>query len=379
MIWPIKDLSNNNKTNNANESNFKYNNNLQPKGRKLIEDFNKFQLNKSIDNENEFEENCNKHQINNNNSINNNYNISNNNFSFLTPNNKIEKEKEKKSENKNENEKDSGKKENSIQNIKNNIIDNSNSNNAHNMFFTDYGLGYKCNCQKTQCNKYYCQCYREGRYCFNCNCTDCQNQKPQFCASNKHQDAEEENKDKKTVLVACTCTKSGCNKNYCECYKAKVKCTEACRCRNCENCDYHKVEKNEKIEKNTGFQMFECCPANSVFIIKNKIVLEDIEKIEKYRINNKSEPIKRQIKLKIDENILYSSSSEDSGKLGHKRKRINKTSKETEISSNSKKYKLKCDDSYESATKKKNNDKDEYSEGDLFDKDGKLILTDFKF
>ena len=91
MIWPIKDLSNNNKTNNANESNFKYNNNLQPKGRKLIEDFNKFQLNKSIDNENEFEENCNKHQINNNNSINNNYNISNNNFSFLTPNNKIEK------------------------------------------------------------------------------------------------------------------------------------------------------------------------------------------------------------------------------------------------------------------------------------------------
>ena len=30
-------------------------------------------------------------------------------------------------------------------------------------FFTDYGgYGYKCSCSKTQCNRYYCECYRSG-------------------------------------------------------------------------------------------------------------------------------------------------------------------------------------------------------------------------
>ena len=36
-------------------------------------------------------------------------------------------------------------------------------------------------------------------------------------------------------LIICTCSKSGCNKNYCECYKAKVKCNNKCRCIKCLN------------------------------------------------------------------------------------------------------------------------------------------------
>ena len=325
-------------------SNFQIINNHQ-KGRKLLEDFNKI-CNKNLENEVNA---INNNLINNTNNISSNYNISNNNFSFLTPNNKPQKETEKESEKKNE-----IIKENKI------IINDNNVN--HNMFFTDYGLGYKCNCQKTQCNKYYCQCFREGRYCFNCNCIDCNNQKPEYFPTNKHL-IEEENKDKKNISVSCTCTKSGCNKNYCECFKNKVKCNSLCRCRNCENCE------ERKEEKNIGLQNYECCPANSVFIIKNKIVLEDVN-----RNNKKNEPIKRLIKININEDFLSSCSSEEKENLGHKRKRNNDSNIEIEKTKSNKNSKL-SDENTDEATKNKNK---KHLEGDLFDKNGKLILINFK-
>ena len=345
IMWSrMKEFSNYNKNNNPILVDLPYNNN-HPKGRKLIEDFDKFTNNKN-----------NKKEEKNNNQTNNSpakLNISNNNFSFLTPNNnKPEKENEKEEEKKSEN--------------KNIINENSISAN-HNMFFTDCGMGYKCNCQKTQCNKYYCQCFREGRYCFNCNCTDCNNKKPESFPTNKHK-IEEEPKDKKQILVSCTCTKSGCNKNYCECFKSKVKCNSLCRCRNCENCEEGKIE-----EKNEFFQNFECCLANSVFIVKNKIVLEDIDK----KKMKKSEPIKREIKIMISEHLLSSFSSDDNENIGHKRKRKKEGNMEIEIekSMSNKKSKL-SDENTEEATKSKN--KNISCDDGLFDKNGKLIITNFK-
>ena len=36
-----------------------------------------------------------------------------------------------------------------------------NNNNITKKFFTDYGgYGYKCSCSKTNCNRYYCECFR---------------------------------------------------------------------------------------------------------------------------------------------------------------------------------------------------------------------------
>ena len=375
---------------------YNYNNNIppmlsivnpHPKGRKLIEDFNKLTNNKNI--ENEINSIKNSH-INNNNSTNNNYNISNNNFSFLTPTNnnlkneeEKEKEKEKINENDNEieNKKESETKKEIIKDNKviikdsnNNENDNNiiNVNNHNNMFFTDYGFGYKCNCQKTQCNKNYCQCYSEGRYCFNCNCIDCNNKKPEYFATNKHQ-IEEENKDKKGLNISCTCTKSGCNKNYCECFKNKIKCNNLCRCRNCENCEDGK-DKDEKI---LDFQNFKCCPANSIFIIKNKIVFEDLNKYKNIYIKNKKkDAIKRQINITVNENILSSCSSDenDNYSLGHKRKRNNEKKTDIDKSINNKNSKI-SDENTDETTKyqKKNN-----NECNLFDENGKLILTNFK-
>lgn len=33
----------------------------------------------------------------------------------------------------------------------------------------------------------------------------------------------------------CKCSRSGCLKSYCECYEAKVFCSELCKCRGCKN------------------------------------------------------------------------------------------------------------------------------------------------
>ena len=105
-----------------------------------------------------------------------------------------------------------------------------------------------CTCKKTKCVKKYCECFSSGNKCYNCKCENCEN-KPYFIenVSNKKKEEENEenielNEDNEEKLIICTCSKSGCNKNYCECFKAKVKCNNKCRCIKCLN----KSEENNK-------------------------------------------------------------------------------------------------------------------------------------
>ena len=87
-----------------------------------------------------------------------------------------------------------------------------------------------CNCTKTKCMKKYCECFANKRFCKDCHCQDCMNRLPLYNNSNNNMmyltDSD---------LIICTCTKSNCNKKYCECYKAGKKCNEKCRCLNCMN------------------------------------------------------------------------------------------------------------------------------------------------
>ena len=217
--------------------------------------------------------------------------------------------------------------------------------NNNKLFFTEYGLGYKCNCTKTGCNKSYCQCFNQGRYCHGCNCQNCQNKLPENFSCNMRPKEKEEKA--KNILITCTCTKSACNKNYCECYKNKMKCNSNCRCINCENLDNEKSDSFNNNLNNSFNKKYQCCQANSIFIIKNKITLE--EKINE-ELSESSSPLNKNIgmKRKRDENILKSLS--------------NKKSKISEENTN------------ESLKGKKN----DFSESDLFDKEGKLILTHIK-
>ena len=86
-----------------------------------------------------------------------------------------------------------------------------------------------CSCTKTKCIKKYCECFANNRYCKDCHCIDCKNKYIYLNNSYNLKDSSENEK------IFCTCTKSNCNKKYCECYKSRKKCNEECRCVNCLN------------------------------------------------------------------------------------------------------------------------------------------------
>ena len=212
-------------------------------------------------------------------------------------------------------------------NIKNNI------NNKGTKFFTNHNYGYKCSCSKTHCNRKYCECFNSGNYCIDCNCKNCNNKPPVNSYTNKHP-TDESSKNKKEKII-CTCTKSGCNKNYCECYKNGNKCTSLCRCISCENNDEINIKKN-------NVQNYECCPENSIYIIKNDIYIENI-------------------KNKIGFNIATSSAmKENLITLCKKRKR-------EETKNNEENYEKK------KTFNKKTEDFELFNDS-LFDKNGKVIL-----
>ena len=213
-------------------------------------------------------------------------------------------------------------------NIKNNI------NNTGTKFFTNHNYGYKCSCSKTQCNRKYCECFNSGNYCIDCNCKNCNNKPPVNSYTNKHP-TDESSKNKKEKII-CTCTKSGCNKNYCECYKNGIKCTSLCRCISCENND----EINNK--KNNLNTVFECCPENSIYIVKNDIYIENI-------------------KNKIGFNIAATSAMKENVVTLCKKRKREETKNNEESYEKKKKY-------------AKNNDDIDLFNDSLFDKNGKVIL-----
>uniref|UniRef100_A0A3Q2EFH9 Lin-54 DREAM MuvB core complex component n=1 Tax=Cyprinodon variegatus TaxID=28743 RepID=A0A3Q2EFH9_CYPVA len=93
-----------------------------------------------------------------------------------------------------------------------------------------------CNCTKSQCLKLYCDCFANGEFCNNCNCNNCFNNlehemdrlkaiktcldrnpeafKPKI---GKGKEGESDRRHSK----GCNCKRSGCLKNYCECYEKK--------------------------------------------------------------------------------------------------------------------------------------------------------------
>ena len=208
------------------------------------------------------------------------------------------------------------------------------NNNMGTKFFTNHNYGYKCSCSKTQCNRKYCECYNSGNYCIDCNCKNCKNQPPINTYSNKRP-SDLVSKMKKSKEI-CTCTKSGCNKNYCECFKSGNKCTSLCRCIDCENTD-----DNNKL-RNKNIYNYECCPANSIYIIKNKCIIENLNEEER-------------------DNLIYDN-YENKNDIMVNKKRKRDEGEKNEDNNNIKKNK-----------KNKNEDNILFNDS-LFDKNGKVIL-----
>ncbi|XP_044536229.1 protein lin-54 homolog isoform X2 [Gracilinanus agilis] len=107
-----------------------------------------------------------------------------------------------------------------------------------------------CNCTKSLCLKLYCDCFANGEFCNNCNCNNCFNnlehenerQKAIKACLDRNPEAfkpkigkGKEGESDRRHSKGCNCKRSGCLKNYCECYEAKIMCSSICKCIGCKN------------------------------------------------------------------------------------------------------------------------------------------------
>ncbi|KAG9511185.1 Protein lin-54-like protein, partial [Fragariocoptes setiger] len=124
---------------------------------------------------------------------------------------------------------------------------------------SDFGKRKPCNCTKSQCLKLYCDCFANGEFCKDCKCTNCFNnvdheeerQKairqcldrnpqafhPKIGKATRVSTGEAPTVDaiERRHIKGCNCKRSGCLKNYCECYEAKILCSNLCKCCGCKN------------------------------------------------------------------------------------------------------------------------------------------------
>ena len=165
----------------------------------------------------------------------------------------------------------------------------------------DTNLGDKicCYCTKTRCIKKYCECYSNNRYCKNCHCVNCLNK---FI----HKGIEPPKESVESNEVFCTCTKSNCNKKYCECFKSSQKCTFKCRCINCKNCNkqttfnfnvtnINNINNNSNINSNVNNSIANLC--------ENKSEIIDLEEKEENEGNNSIKSNSRKSSLDSNDSL----------------------------------------------------------------------------
>lgn len=107
-----------------------------------------------------------------------------------------------------------------------------------------------CKCKKSMCLKLYCECFAAGESCEGCNCVGCHNL-PEYENERRRAIARISKKNpaglkRRTGIVkgvtnitkagtGCNCSKSGCRKNYCDCFKIGIECGSSCSCEGCRN------------------------------------------------------------------------------------------------------------------------------------------------
>lgn len=99
----------------------------------------------------------------------------------------------------------------------------------------------------------YCPCFRKGSLCSKCSCQDCGNSDASL--SKRKQIIATIKKKEPTAFLdvfqykGCNCTKTHCNKGYCDCYRNGLMCGKYCNCLDCFNKKKNKGKTKRRINK----------------------------------------------------------------------------------------------------------------------------------
>ena len=92
--------------------------------------------------------------------------------------------------------------------------------------FGNRSAAYRCTCTKSRCSKNYCECYRAGRpRSSECPCSHCGNTDSNYTSP----PLPESNQS------GCKCRKTKCLKRYCVCHSRGLRCSPLCNCVDCDN------------------------------------------------------------------------------------------------------------------------------------------------
>ena len=205
---------------------------------------------------------------------------------------------------------------------------------------------FRCTCKNSNCLKFYCECFANGKFCDNCICINCKNtqenkelrlERYNLIISRNPKAIHKINSTKRSWT--CKCKNSNCSKKYCDCFHNGRACTSKCRCVNCQNKNVAiKSNNNKKLKRIRGLKKEKMNKLiNRKFkrskIIKNiynEIVQNEQNNIEKKNKYNKYYTPKKQRNNYDKSNYIYYQNDTTAALTGKKEKKNvfqNKTDK----------------------------------------------------
>ena len=194
--------------------------------------------------------------------------------------------------------------------LKNNEFAISNINSTTNLSSNEKPAS-RCTCKNSNCLKFYCECFANGKFCDNCICVNCKNtqefkelrlEKYNLIISRNPKAIQKINSTKRSWT--CKCKNSNCSKKYCDCFQNKRFCTSKCKCINCFN--KNNISKNNnnerKIKRIRGIKKEKMCKLIRKKIKKHKNK-KDNENIDNKIVNKNLEDNKDENEKKIKEPI----------------------------------------------------------------------------